>query len=207
MKNETIKTFTEITVEQAAQFQRAGWKDFSVSNEKGQWGRHGLDAISHDGCSNPFYSETSESFFMYCATVTELDPCQAPDGCPELEPWMAYVGLGSDELSVIFPPIDCIYDCERHECHVSWASRKVFHRAHYHYAIDVRTAWAQEHFPEFCRIRNYQEPDAFEEFAKKMNHSYAVAGEELYIIAAAAGGRSLLREAYELGQANPKPTK
>jgi hypothetical protein len=26
------------------------------------------------------------------------------------------------------------------------------------YAIDVRTEWAQEHFPEHCRIRNYQEP-------------------------------------------------
>jgi hypothetical protein len=132
----------------------------------------------------------------------ELDPCIAPDGCPELEPWMAYVGLGED-----------VPNSEDFE-YWSFSPISLEYEGHYHghsngrrYFVDVRTEWAQEHFPEHCRIRNYQEPDAFEEFAKKMNHSYAVAGGELYILAAAAGGRSLLREAYKLGQANPQPTK
>ena len=55
-----------------------------------------------------------------------------------------------------------------------------------HYAIDVRTEWAQEHFPIHCRIRNYQEPDPFNEwiereFHKEFNPSctYMMIGEDL----------------------------
>jgi len=59
-------------------------------------------------------------------------------------------------------------------------------------------------FPEeHCRIRNYQEaPDPFEEFAAKNCLPFS------FIIASGGDGRSLMREAYELGQANPnQPTK
>jgi len=125
----------------------------------------------------------------------ELDPCVAPDGCPELEPWMAYVGKGNNLLGSLTPPDVGVFDCEQNECHTSWRSCKTFHRSYYHYAIDVRTAWAQEHFPEHCHIRNYQEaPDAFEDW---WGAGYGICTDK------EKTHYQVCKEAYELGQANP----
>ena len=65
-----------------------------------------------------------------------------------------------------------------------------------HYAIDVRTEWAQENFAEHCRIRNYQEPDAFEDFCE------AWALDSLQY-ASPKWFKGMMKQAYELGQANP----
>ena len=117
----------------------------------------------------------------------ELDPCLSPDGCPEFEPWMACVGLGKyiplsvDNEYWSFSPISCVYE-----------GSYCGHLEDRHYFVDVRTAWAQEHFPEHCRIRNYQEPDAFEEFLK----------EEFKFIGLFHNQREILHRAYELGQSN-----
>jgi len=126
----------------------------------------------------------------HCYTFTELDPCRSPEGFPELEPWMAYVG--KDLKSEDYPNIpdqggnQCFFAPQRHSsvwkpgCHIFGGG---------HLAIDVRTAWSQEHFPEHCRIRNYQAPDAFDiawnaEPNKPCSESFA-------------------RFFYELGQASP----
>ncbi len=201
MKNETIKTYTEITPLEAMKLlvenEGKPVKGLAVMDEScvgDEWSviapLQGVDLGSDCPFELPLFG------YEKCATVTELDPCQAPDGCPELEPWMAYLGENKvDSMHYGY----AVYGGRWMECEGAQIG--------YAFAIDVRTAFAQEHFSEHCRIRNYQEPDPFEEFAKKMNHSYAQIGKELSIIACGGGGRSLLREAYELGQANPKPTK
>ena len=158
--NETIKTYTEITVEEAAQLQSEGWKDFCLGHV--EWGIYNLDAIAHCGCANPFYCDLSNSWYPRCAKVTEIDPCKAPGGCPELEPWMAYVGFGKQNKRGSGHNFIGLHGVE-------WHAHK-FGGNEWHYAIDVRTEWAQEHFPEHCRIRNYQEPNplqaALEEFVR-----------------------------------------
>jgi len=190
MKNETIETYTKITIEEAAQLQRDGWKNFVLGHIG--WGIYNLDAIAHCGCPNPFYSDESNSWYPQCAKVTELDPCVAPDGCPELEPWMAYIGHGPVLSDLQNKSNGDLYMMDRghwtnFDGHGAWGN------ATEHYAIDVRTAWAQENFPIHCRIRNYQ--DAFEEEWERTD------GRGVHYEGAS------YREArryYELGQANPK---
>ena len=133
-------------------------------------------------------------------TYTEIDPCKAPDGCPELEPWMAYVGVGDwgktaqGQTELYF--CDLLSECE-------WRQNEPLSKGIYfpdsHYAIDVRTEWAQEHFPEHCRIRNYQEPDAFDGWIYRHFNKTTFSESSSYV----ATGESL-RNLYELGQANAK---
>ena len=170
MKNETIKTietFTTLAVlKLLAESGGNPLKGFVVSSREFP---HIYEDASIYGVnmagSGRFMGATA--VWYNCAKVTELDPCVAPDGCPELEPWMAYVGIGKDG--------DYIHgeDEEVYRCGVG-ASIPSWHMAGNTIgcfkAIDVRTAWAQEHFPEHCRIRNYQEPDAFEEWIKREFH-------------------------------------
>jgi hypothetical protein len=125
-------------------------------------------------------------------TITEeLDPCQAPDGCPELEPWMAYLGIGPFEY----------FGYPRNEIlpyliHLDGSWTRNDGTAGFRTAVDVRTAWAQEHFPEHCEIRNYQEPDAFEEYWSEQTFWAISFTKEMM--------KLNCKEAYELGQANPK---
>jgi hypothetical protein len=127
-------------------------------------------------------------------TITgELDPCVAPKGCPELEPWMAYVGIGDYYNNLAKGRTELYYcDFEEDEWSQNLCDSEGIYFPDSHYAVDVRTAWAQEHFDEHVRIRNYQEPDAFEEFIKNEG-----------IICGACMEHSLARRAYELGQQNP----
>lgn len=202
MKSETIKQFTGITVEQAGEMLRDnGWSKpvedmwFSSAPAFGYFKGNltGLDTIG----VTPFLCGAAA--VTNCYTCTEIDPCQAPDGCPELEPWMAYVGKGDrSKIGENQPSIYWSYMGN------GWDSYDGHHdgifSSNNFYAIDVRTAWAQEHFPEHCRIRNYQEPDAFNGLLQEIcfeRHN--------------TDGRSFsmdeMKEAYELGQANPQPTK
>ena len=197
MKNETIKTYTPITVEQAAQLQREGETDFRVSHDASDFNTVlTLDAISHDGCAFPFYSSSRESFYEHCAKVTELDPCVAPEGCPELEPWMAYVGLLSDQkrqpadfhrfLANEPSSLDWRTHC-RGGCNSKWPC-----------CIDVRTAWAQEHFPEHCRIRNYQEPRTLEDWVYDRFCKKGIDPTATYMSTG-----QMLKDLYKFGQQNP----
>ena len=128
--------------------------------------------------------------------TTELDPCVAPDGCPELEPWMAYVGPYETDAMM-----GHLWDSEGA---LYLAGQLIWVRAlaqdgdfdYVHCAIDVRTAWAQEHYPEHCRIRNYQEADPFEKFCEAWAlDQMQYAGPKWF--------KGMLKQAYELGQANP----
>ena len=157
---ETIKTYTEITVEEAGEMLRDnGWKPVEglYLKREGNWQPRILEGIClREGSLQPFQSMFNHNF-MHCAKVTEIDPCKAPDGCPELEPWMAYVGLLCDQTRTGIPlqypfhanePLSFDWDTVcRGGCNDAWPC-----------CIDVRTEWAQEHFPDHCRIRNYQEP-------------------------------------------------
>ena len=194
MKNETIKTFTEINVEQALNLAERGERLCFSSNTgtNKQWtAPMELESININRFTR-FRPARWHHSFQHCATVTELDPCLSPDGCPELEPWMAYVGLGPMENAG-----------GHHKfigfCQGEWQDGK-YGLQEWHYAIDVRTSWAKEHFPEHVRIRNYQEPYPFNDLIQEIcfeRHN--------------TDGRSFtmdeMQESYELGQANPKPTK
>ena len=159
MKNETIKTYTLVasTVE-ALRLAEAGHPLTFSSDKKGRLCHSRKLMAIKVNAAYP-YEVATHGHFQHCYAVTELDPCRAPDGCPELEPWMAYVGLGKN-----------IPQSEG-QCYVL-SSRGLWEGLVYavnggennrnHYAIDVRTAWAQRNYPEHCRIRAYAEPCAID---------------------------------------------
>ncbi len=163
MKNEKIKTYTEITVEQAFKLAAKG-EDLCFTQDEGDGRKFWTEPTElesiHLNRTEPFKPYYCSSF-KYCATVTEIDPCQAPDGCPELEPWMAYVGLGK------YIPVSVNGEYYVKNSTGVWdfgyCAEYSGGNARSHYAIDVRTAWAQEHFSEHVRIRNYQEPCPIQE--------------------------------------------
>jgi len=192
MKNKTIKTYQEITVEEAGEMLRENrWKP--------------VEGLAHKEAAHPLMIDSdrligidveSECPFEFkvghhyarAFKVTEIDPCKAPDGCPELEPWMAYVGM--DVIKDNTNPDsnrDCIYASDRKID--EWLQGCSYRCATCYKSIDVRTEWAQEHFPDHCRIRNYQAPDAFEEWFHRMRID-------------PNGYKETYRQAYELGQAN-----
>jgi hypothetical protein len=191
MKNEKIRQFTEITPLEALKLlvKNGGHPvaNCAFSDDGAKWNLEvicGVD-ISED---SPFAATFSR--WSHCATVTEIDPCVAPEGCPELEPWMAYVG--DVDLGYIQGYDDQVYRCCVGATHPAW------HMAHMmgakvYKAIDVRTAWAQEHFPEHCRIRNYQEYDPRMDLILPSIHT---SGMPFF------RARDLSK-AYELGQQNP----
>ena len=194
---ETIKTYTEITVEQAEELLRdnnwepvGGLSFWNDSNHRQEGMLHGIDLTANTKF------RTLYSPYTNCATVTELDPCQAPDGRQELEPWQAYVGLGSDDLAGKFGHgHDTYWD----NCGAWIASAGGFDDK-CHYVIDVRTDWAKENFPEHCRIRNYQESDP-------LNDMFHDIQEYKHNTDGYCFSKDEMREAYELGQQNPQPTK
>ena len=152
MKNETIKTYALVAnIVAALRLAEAGEKlAFRDSKTHGDYEIRTLSAIY---TRNNHYPYQAGGSFRHCYAVTELDPCRAPDGCPELEPWMAYVGLGKD-----------IPESEGQYYMVDSRSQWVggFDAPCSHYAVDVRTAWTQGEYPEHCRIRAYEEPCAMD---------------------------------------------
>jgi len=160
MENETIKIFTKVqnTVE-ALRLAEAGEALFFRRDADGSYFTRHLKSIECNA-SLP-YEIKVDGYFRYCYTATEIDPCQSPDGCSDLKPWMVYLGLGKD-----IPESDGRY-------YVSNATGQWFGGAGAfnssggvndlsHYAIDVRTPWAKAAFPEHCRIRAYGEPRAMD---------------------------------------------
>ena len=200
MKNETIKTYEEITPLDALKLlvenegrpvKGLAFKDSGDMEWRWELNLEGVAVRSE--C--PFL--TFHDVFEQCAAVTrEVDPCSVPEGVPPLEPWLAYVGKAGE-----VPPLDTLrlrsggtgYHCNFAN---RWSGGSGYDgngTMGQHYAVDVRTKWAQENFPEHCRIRNYQEPDAFEEWADIVQHDINYNPHTMHY----------LREAYELGQANP----
>jgi len=187
MKNETIKTFTKVqnTVE-ALRLAEAGEELFFKLNPTDKTCINSkLVAIR---ITSPYpYELKSSDRFRCCYTLTEIDPCQAPDGCPELEPYMAYVGLGKD-----LADNGGFYYIINSSGH--WVHRFNEATPKGHCAIATQTVWAQKHFPEHCRIRNYQEPDAFEDMWQSMEGTLPTVCDVKY----------LSRMFFELGQTNSK---
>lgn len=194
MKNETIKTYTEITplealkmlVENDGEPVEFIWMSSCPTLGYYRTELSGVDLTSTKPFLNGIGSNSG-----HCFTCTEIDPCKAPDGCPELEPWMAYVG--------IMPNADGGIEGMNFFCagETRWL-RGYCGDSGCHYAIDVRTEWAQKHFPEHCRIRNYQEPDPFKEWLKD-----AFCKSHLNLDATYCANGAMLKSLYELGQANP----
>jgi len=195
MKNETIKTYTPITVEEAGEMLRANnWKP--VEGLAHKEAAHSLMIDSDRLIGIDVESECPFEFkvghhYARAFKVTELDPCKAPDGCPELDPWMAYVGMDVERKHRSY----WAAEPNGHGWVVGFSGDGTMGQC---YAIDVRTEWAQEHFPEFCRIRDYQEPED-EEFEmwfddKTCDGGY-MTGKFIDLL------KVLTKEAYELGQA------
>jgi len=195
MKNETIKTYTPITVEEAGEMLRANnWKP--VEGLAHKEAAHSLMIDSDRLIGIDVESECPFKFkvghhYARAFKVTEIDPCKAPDGCPELDPWMAYVGMDVERKHRSY----LAAEPNGHGWGVGFSGDGTMGQC---YAIDVRTEWAQEHFPEFCRIRDYQEPDPFLDFImRKFEKSHLNPSATYYLT-----GESM-KELYELGQANP----
>ena len=161
MKNETIKTYTPITdMSEVVKLAESG-ESIAFQGIRRHWKTAQLQSVSVNGRSENVYF-TSDGWKEKAATVAELDPCQSPDGCPDLEPWMAYVGIGVKDIQssnygelVSYSP---------NYANFCWINRNDLKTVkHYeHCAVDVRTAWSKEHFPDHCRIRAYVEPCAME---------------------------------------------
>jgi hypothetical protein len=186
MENETIKIFTKVqnTVE-ALRLAEAGKALFFRRDADGSYFTRHLKSIECNA-SLP-YEIKVDGYFRYCYTLTEIDPCQSPDGCSELEPYMAYVGLGKD-----LADNGGFYYIINSSGH--WVHRFNEATPKGHCAIATQTVWAQKHFPEHCRIRNYQEPDAFEDMWQSMEGTLPTVCDVKY----------LSRMFFELGQTNSK---
>ncbi len=204
MKNETIKTYQEITPLDGLKLlvENDGKPVDGLAytlDDKKTWEEE-CTLEGYDGCYFNFRSAGAEMNMLpeNCAKVTEIDPCNNY-GCPKLEPWMAYVGEGRELTGKPYnAPLLALLnsnsaDPSWHDC---FAIGSFEENPSIPYAIDVRTEWAQEHFPEHCRIRNFQEPDAFEEFCE------AWALDSLQY-ASPKWFKVMMKQAYELGQANP----
>ena len=199
MKNETIKTYTEITpldglkllVENDGE-QVDGLAFWNTFREK--WQHNKLAGCNPTNSAAAFTSQWGWSYSK-CAKVKEIDPCKSPDGCPELEPWMAYVGTEPEEICNNPMTEGWPYWIKWNDEN-NWDYGVDGSHDGKHHAIDVRTEWSKEHFPEHCRIRNYQEPDQFEEWFDKSDAGAALSYSP-YL-------KHLMRQAYELGQANAK---
>lgn len=188
--NKTIKTHTKISKVEALQLlvdnngNAVSGLAFR-SSVSAIWYVAKLVSVNCDQNTTICFS-TKNATYPICAKVTELDPCKAPSGCPELAPWQAFVG------NEVFPT-PCADDLQEAvyaattmtgwENHIGAATGLPK-------AIDVRTAWAKEHFPEHCRIRAYVVPDPFDAWFHGMRID-------------PNGYKDTYRQAYELGQANP----
>ncbi len=162
MKNETITTYERITrLDGFKLLVESGGnpvKGMAMKNPQyhHDWKHCPLDhCYKHNG-EDHFINERSEVHDQ-CAKVTELDPCMTPFGCPELEPWMAYIGTNP---SVIIPPSSklngeylILWDGNAH-----WETGVDGSHVGKHHVIDVRKGWCQREYPEHCRIRADQEP-------------------------------------------------
>jgi hypothetical protein len=188
--SETIKQYTLVASTAGALCLAEAGEALFFRHDKGcgNYARRKLIAIFIN-TAFPYKADIGGQFES-CYTMTEIDPCQSPEGFPELEPWMAYVG--KDLKPEDYPNIpdqggnQCFFAPQRHSS-VWKPGCNIFGGGHL--AIDVRTAWSQEHFPEHCRIRNYQEPDAFDiAWDAEPNKSCS---------------ESIARFFYELGQYNP----
>lgn len=166
MKNETIKTITEITPldglkllvkSEGKPVEGLEFMD-SAYRRKG-WQSHKLEWII-PGSGLPFHCKSH--CFDTCAKVTEIDPCQSPEGCPELEPWMAYVGMGP--ISGSPEHQGSLFFCSK--TLQSWTHSTGATNDNLHYCVDVRTAWAQSELNEHCRIRAYVEPKPIDDTAR-----------------------------------------
>jgi hypothetical protein len=198
MKNETIKQFTPITVEQAGEMLRDnGWKPVKGLYASSPCFHKDEVTLMGIACGHnmPFIDDT-EGCWEELFTVTDINPCQAPDGCPELEPWMAYVGRTGDIPEAKNKYFAACPDHHGWSSHFSGTGTM----GHY-YAIDVRTEWSKREYPEHCRIRNYQEPDPLNELLFSLSKSCTpqTCG-NLYTAAE-------MRLAYELNNNPNNPTK
>lgn len=160
MKNETIKTYTLVasTVE-ALRLAEAGHPLTFSSDKKGRF-FHSRKLMAIKVNANYPYEVATHGHFQHCYAVTELDPCKSPDGCPELYPWMAYVGLGKD----ILESEGQYYMVDSRSQWVGGFNAPCTNQSTQsdHYAVDVRTAWTQRNYPEHCRIRAYVAPCAID---------------------------------------------
>ena len=160
MKNEPIKTYALVaSTGEALRIAEAGetlaFKNYVAS------GDYVISALNSIRVNNPHpYVTVHRGPFRYAFTVTELDPCQSPNSAFDvLKPWMAYVGQGKD-----IPESDGKYYLlnSSGRWNGGFCAYSSLNNDRSHYAIDVRTAWAQEHFPEHCRIRAYVAPCAID---------------------------------------------
>ncbi len=149
-----ITTYTEITPLEGLQLlvdnygkpvKSLAFKDLN----KDLWISGSLAGIRVQSSCTPFITGGTCGF-MKCAKVSELDPCNAPCSLSELEPWMAYVGKAPNADRILGWEYFIAYS------NVRWAGGYSGDSPTEYYAIDVRTAWAQEHYPEHCKQRAYR---------------------------------------------------
>lgn len=186
----TVSTFTPITPLEAMQklLDNMGEPIQGLAFKGGHSGtKWKIRTLEYVAPKQPEPFKTGDCPAVHCAIVTQLDPCKAPEGCPELEPWMAYVGNQPLDLKT-----ETYEDLYRSTNNCAWLNSSGPHAIWFR-AVDVRTEWAKKYFPEHCRIRNYQEPDPFEEIWNKED---SVSIRTL---------KERCRFFFERGQANPKP--
>ena len=127
-----------------------------------------------------------------CARVEEVNPRDVPEGVtplPDDKPWLAYVGLEPDFFG-------------KHDGNGVWFHSKFYGKGVWkpgfstmgggHIAIDVRTDFAKQHFPQIVEAMDYEERDSLKDI------------ELWYWITPSAYLSDALKKAYELGRKNPE---
>ena len=134
--------------------------------------------------------------YKYNKTITEeINPREVPAGCPELpKPYLAFIpktmlkGLVF-EAGEIWAAFDNWKDEQWDRID---GSGSVAEYEHLHYAIDVRTDFANKYFPQIVEAMDYKERDPIKEV------------EDWYWTTHGAFLSDALKKAYELGQRNPE---
>jgi len=189
----TYTKYTEITPKEALQA-------LADNNGEPVEGFAFLD-LNHDTWTTPslrlagyfrrYYLDQDDYHWDECARVEEVDPRQVPESCKPLpEPWLAHVpwdliiekGLKNECDNAVW-----FYDYSEWDGGGNYG----LNLKEEPYAIDVRTDFAKEHFPEIvaCYDPSEWEVDPFEELVRRHEEK-------------TVNWKYQLREAYELGQKN-----
>jgi len=163
--NKTKLTKTEALL-RLAENNETPCEDLLFSDGDGIWKLGALYAVALESPYSfraKIYGASGYEWYRFCS-VYERKIGQVPHGIPELPyPWLAYVGLGRD-IPNNRPYNWCLGDSEGWFTRISVANSRIANSPYgsnsgVHYAIDVRTEFAQKEFGPIVEASDYICPD------------------------------------------------
>lgn len=197
----TVKKYKELTVTEAlealAKNDGMPLENMAFRNSKQEaWYEDTLEGAHKRQCFDVFVPEfiTGEQRWSYCAEVMQVDPRKTPSEAPDFtdeNPYLFYAGTGR-ELEHL-PDAECD-DYRWASVNPQWLKDQFNDRTKYgvngpvFFAIDVRSEYAREHFPDIVNAALILEDhsETIDAWIKEQNIGYDAI-------------KSVARDAFELG--------